>query len=98
MHPGQPPEGAVRQFADVVSLEPQHLQTVEPLERQALDQPNPIPIEVPKETRPAVQSIRYPSPIAQPLAVCSWQVYLLTPEEWAVMLGEASSLPKRQKK
>ena len=47
VHPGQPPEGTVCQLADVVSLEPQHLQTVEPLECQALDQPNPIPIEVP---------------------------------------------------
>lgn len=53
MHLGQPPESPVRQLADVVSLKLQHLQTVEPLERQALDQPNPIPIEVPKEMKPA---------------------------------------------
>lgn len=52
VHPGQPPEGPVRQPADVVPLQLQHLQAVQPLERQALDQPDPIPIEVPEETRP----------------------------------------------
>lgn len=53
MHLGQSPEGPVRQFADVVSLKLQHLQAVEPLEGEALYQPNPIPIEVPKEMKPA---------------------------------------------
>lgn len=51
MHLGQPPEGPIRQLADVVSLKLQHLQTVKPLECQTLDQPNPIPIEVPKEMK-----------------------------------------------
>lgn len=48
MDPGQSPEGPVRELADVVSLEPEHLQTVKSLERQALDDPNAIPIQVPK--------------------------------------------------
>lgn len=52
VHPGQPPEGPIRQPADVVPLQLQHFQAVQPLERQALDQPDPIPIEVPKEIKP----------------------------------------------
>lgn len=46
VHLRQPPKGAICQLADVVSLKLQHLQAIQSLERESLDQPNPIPIEV----------------------------------------------------
>ena len=51
VYPGQAPEGPVSELADVVSLQLQHLQTLEPLERQALDEPDPVPVEVPEEMK-----------------------------------------------
>lgn len=47
VHLRQPPEGAISQSADVVPLKLQHLQAVKSLECEALDEPNPISIEVP---------------------------------------------------
>lgn len=57
MHLRQPPKGTICQLADVVSLKLQHLQAIEPLERETLNQPNPIPIQVPMEMKPSGQSI-----------------------------------------
>lgn len=53
VYPGQAPEGPIRELADAVPLQLQHLQTLQPLERQALDEPNPIPVEVPEEKKMA---------------------------------------------
>lgn len=51
MHLGQPPEGSIGQLADIVSLKLQHLQTVKPLEREAFNQPDTIPIKVPEDIK-----------------------------------------------
>lgn len=57
VHLREPPEGTVCQLADVVSLKLQHLQAIKALEREALNQPNPIPIQVPMEMKPSGQNI-----------------------------------------
>lgn len=57
VHLRQPPEGTICQLADVVSLKLQHLQAIEALERETLNQPNPIPIQVPMEMKPSGQNI-----------------------------------------
>ena len=57
VHFSQPPEGTICQLADVVSLKLQHLQAIEALERETLNQPNPIPIQVPMEMKPSGHNI-----------------------------------------
>lgn len=57
VHLRQPPEGTICQLADVVSLKLQHLQAIEALERETLNQPNPIPIQVPMEMKPSGHNI-----------------------------------------
>lgn len=57
VHFRQPPEGTICQLADVVSLKLQHLQAIEALERETLNQPNPIPIQVPMEMKPSGHNI-----------------------------------------
>lgn len=69
VHLGQTPECPIRQLADVVALQFQHLQAVEPLEGEALDKPNPVPIEVPREktaTRSRHPHRHMPPPTSNP--------------------------------
>lgn len=51
LHFGQAPEGPVGQLADVVPLELQHLQAAQPLEGEPLDEPQPVPVQLPAKAK-----------------------------------------------
>lgn len=51
LHFGQTPESPISQFADVVALEFQDFQAVQPLERQPFNQADAISVQLPEITK-----------------------------------------------
>jgi len=51
LHLGETPESPISQFAYVVALEFQDFQAVQSLERQAFNQADAIPVQLPKITK-----------------------------------------------